>query len=47
MRQFSCIIIEDEPLAMERTKSFIEKVPYLNVIGIFDNALSGLSLGTS
>jgi DNA-binding LytR/AlgR family response regulator len=43
MRQFSCIIIEDEPLAMERTQSFIEKIPSLNLLGTFDNALSGLS----
>lgn len=38
-----CIIIEDEPLALERTKSFVEKVPFLNLCATFDNALEGLS----
>jgi len=43
MDKYSCIIIEDEPLALERTKSFVEKVPFLNLSGTFDNALDGLS----
>lgn len=38
-----CIIIEDEPLAMERTRLFVEKVPYLDLAGAFDNALTGLT----
>ncbi|MDI5950367.1 LytTR family DNA-binding domain-containing protein [Flavobacterium sp. LB2P84] len=43
MDRYSCIIIEDEPLALERTKSFVIKVPFLNLCGTFDNALDGLS----
>lgn len=43
MDNFSCIIIEDEPLAMERTKSFVKKVPYLHLLDTFDNALTGLA----
>ncbi|MDI5950358.1 response regulator [Flavobacterium sp. LB2P84] len=43
MVRYSCIIIEDEPLALERTKSFVIKVPFLNLCGTFDNALDGLS----
>jgi two-component system, LytTR family, response regulator len=43
MDNYSCIIIEDEPLALERTKSFVEKIPFLNLCGTFDNALNGLS----
>lgn len=43
MDKYSCIIIEDEPLAMERTKSFVDKIPFLNLCGTFDNALDGLS----
>ncbi|NOU38718.1 MAG: response regulator transcription factor [Ferruginibacter sp.] len=39
----NCIIIEDEPLALERTKSFALKVPFLNLVDTFDNALDGLS----
>lgn len=38
-----CIIIEDEPLAMERTKIFVEKVPFLQLVAVFDNALEGLT----
>lgn len=43
MDKYSCIIIEDEPLAMERTKSFVDKIPFLNLCGTFDNSLDGLS----
>lgn len=43
MDNYSCIIIEDEPLALERTKSFVNKIPFLNLLGTFDNALNGLS----
>ncbi|MFH6968805.1 LytR/AlgR family response regulator transcription factor [Flavobacterium sp. FlaQc-28] len=43
MVKYSCIIIEDEPLALERTKSFVTKIPFLDLRGTFDNALKGLS----
>jgi two-component system LytT family response regulator len=43
MTKISCIIIEDEPLALERAKGYIEKIPFLNLQGSFDNALDGLS----
>lgn len=43
MDKYSCIIIEDEPLALERTKSFVSKIPFLNLCGTFDNALDGLA----
>jgi two-component system, LytTR family, response regulator len=39
----SCLIIEDEPLALERTKNFVLKIPFLNLVATFDNALEGLS----
>jgi len=42
MDKYTCIIIEDEPLALERTKIFVEKVPFLNLCATFDNALNGL-----
>lgn len=42
MKQHKCIIIEDEPLALERTTNFVSKVSSLNLAGTFDNALSGL-----
>jgi two-component system, LytTR family, response regulator len=38
----SCIIAEDEPLAMERTKSYVQKLPYLQLQATFDNAMDAL-----
>src|SRR3978361_678832 len=43
MDKRSCIIIEDEPLALEKTKDFVEKVPFLQLAATFDNALTGLA----
>ncbi len=43
MNKYSCIIIEDEPLALGKTKSFVDKVPFLNLTATFDNALAGLA----
>ncbi|MEQ8530804.1 MAG: response regulator transcription factor [Imperialibacter sp.] len=43
MDKYTCVIIEDEPLALEKTKSFVEKVPFLQLSATFDNALTGLS----
>jgi DNA-binding LytR/AlgR family response regulator len=43
MDKYTCIIIEDEPLALEKTKDFVNKVPFLNLSATFDNALKGLT----
>jgi len=43
MDKYTCIIIEDEPLALEKTKDFVNKVPFLTLSGTFDNALTGLA----
>lgn len=43
MDRYKCIIIEDEPLALERTKDFVTKIPFLNLCATFDNALNGLA----
>lgn len=43
MNKHTCIIIEDEPLALERTKDFVLKIPFLNLCATFDNALNGLA----
>jgi two-component system, LytTR family, response regulator len=43
MDKYTCIIIEDEPLALEKTKDFVNKVPFLNLSATFDNALNGLT----
>ncbi len=39
----SCIIIEDEPLAMERAKEFVLKVPFLDLLRTFDNGLEAIA----
>ncbi|KAA0989177.1 LytR/AlgR family response regulator transcription factor [Dyadobacter aurulentus] len=36
--KISCIIVEDEPLAMERTRGYVLRLPLLNLIGAFDKA---------
>lgn len=43
MERYKCIIIEDEPLALKRTRQFVEKIPYLHLSATFENALTGLS----
>ncbi|MEN0048227.1 MAG: response regulator transcription factor [Bacteroidota bacterium] len=43
MTRFSCIIIEDEPLALERTKNYVEQIPFLHLSATFDNAIKGLA----
>ena len=43
MDRYTCIIIEDEPLALEKTKNFVNKVPFLNLSATFDDALNGLT----
>ncbi|PZF74912.1 LytR/AlgR family response regulator transcription factor [Taibaiella soli] len=41
--RINCIIVEDEPLAMERTKSYVQKVPFLNLLACFDNGMDALA----
>lgn len=43
MNKYTCVIIEDEPLALEKTKDFVLKVPFLQLAATFDNALTGLT----
>lgn len=37
--KIKCIVIEDEPLAMERVIGYIRKIPALEIVSTFDNAL--------
>jgi two-component system, LytTR family, response regulator len=43
MVKINCIIVEDEPLALERTKEYVLKLPFLNLCATFDNALNALA----
>ena len=40
--KIDCIIVEDEPLALERTKEYVLKLPFLNLVSTFDNAIDAL-----
>lgn len=40
--KISCIIVEDEPLALERTKEYALRLPFLNLLATFDDALDAL-----
>lgn len=39
----NCIIVEDEPLAPEKTQGFIQKINYLNLVASFDNAFDAMA----
>jgi two-component system, LytTR family, response regulator len=41
--QIDCIIIEDEPLAQERLKGYIQKLSWLRLRAVFDNGIEALS----
>ncbi|WP_338870416.1 response regulator transcription factor [Spirosoma sp. SC4-14] len=43
IHRYTCLIIEDEPLALERTQEFVGKIPSLSLCATFDNALDGLA----
>jgi len=38
----NCIIVEDEPLALKRTKEYVEKISYLNLLQSFDNGFEAI-----
>lgn len=41
--KITCIVVEDEPLAMERTLGYIQKIPMLEMLQSFDNAMDAYS----
>lgn len=40
--RINCIIVEDEPLAQDRTKGYLQKIPFLHLLSTFDNAIDAL-----
>ncbi len=42
--RLKCIVIDDEPLAVELLKSYVEKTPFLELSATFNNALSAIDL---
>jgi two-component system, LytTR family, response regulator len=41
--KISCIIVEDEPLALERTRGYVLRLPSLSLLATFDGALDALT----
>src|SRR5829696_1778786 len=41
--KISCVIVEDEPLALERTKEYALRLPFLSLRATFDDALGALA----
>lgn len=40
--KINCIAVDDEPLALSLIRSYIEKTPFLNLVGAFTNGVEGL-----
>lgn len=40
--KMNCIIVEDEPLALERITEFVNKVPFLNLMASFDSGFEAM-----
>tara|TARA_B100000508_G_scaffold140643_1_gene142549 strand:+ start:2819 stop:3538 length:720 start_codon:yes stop_codon:yes gene_type:complete len=43
LNRYSCIIVEDEPLAIEKIKKMVLKVPELELLDCFENSVEALS----
>ena len=41
--KINCIVIEDEPLAMQRLQDFVLRVPFLNLMQCFDSGIEAIS----
>ncbi len=40
----NCLIIEDEPLAMQRLQDYVARVPFLHLAGSLDNCLDAIDM---
>ena len=38
-----CFVVDDEPLAVELMRSYVERTPFLNLAGCFSNAMDALT----
>lgn len=39
MNKYTCIIVDDEPLARQILQSYVDKIPYLDVVAVCQNAI--------
>ena len=44
MQKFSCLIVEDEPLAAEILEDYIKEIPFLELLTICNDAISALEI---
>ena len=42
--QLTCIIVDDEPMALQLLESYVVKTPFLRLVGKFSNAIDVLTL---
>jgi two-component system, LytTR family, response regulator len=42
MKEITCIIVEDEPLALERARDYVKKLPFLKLQSTFDNGIEAM-----
>lgn len=45
--KIECIIVDDEPLAIEKARGFVAKLPYLKLMGTFESAIDALAFLSS
>lgn len=41
--RIDCIIVEDEPLAQERILGYLSRLPYMHLLGVFDDAIEAMA----
>lgn len=41
--RIDCIIVEDEPLAQERIRGYLSRLPYMHLLGVFDGAIEAMA----
>src|ERR1700748_1590322 len=41
--RINCIIVEDEPLAQEKIRGYLQRLPYMRLLGVFDNGIDAMN----
>src|ERR1700760_3032259 len=41
--RIDCIIIEDEPLAQDRIRGYLGRLPFMRLLGVFDNGVDAMA----
>ncbi|MEZ4904001.1 MAG: LytTR family DNA-binding domain-containing protein [Spirosomataceae bacterium] len=40
--KISCVIVEDEPLALDKVKDYVQRLPFLKLLATFDSAIEAM-----